>query len=357
MITLVGSALAVMIWRYQAALSMSHDALTSALNAVGPYQRRRADALSASASSAGIQALAAGIAAAVITFAGGTATVRDIVKLISRGLGREEDLAATLQRLSDRDELLAKLRSTASVLRDHVGELHDAAEATAVATSQQSAAVTETSATIEELAATAGAIADKARAGAARAEHAGDTMQAMQKQVGTIAERTLVLGERAQQIGMILELINEIAGQTALLALNAAIEAARAGEAGKGFAVVAAEVRKLAERSMHSTESIRAIITAVQDETNSTIIATEKGTRQAREVGEMMSFTAAILEESFVATQQLKSAADQAECAMMQIRQAADQLAAEQLQRAASSDRLAKLVHELDTTLLNGSPG
>ncbi len=73
-------------------------------------------------------------------------------------------------------------------------------------------------------------------------------------------ERSLSLGERAQEIGEILELINEIAEQTNLLALNAAIEAARAGEAGRGFAVVASEVRKLAERSIKSTESIRQII-------------------------------------------------------------------------------------------------
>ena len=162
-------------------------------------------------------------------------------------------------------------------------------------------------------------------------------------------QRALSLGERAQKIGEILELINDIAAQTNLLALNAAIEAARAGEAGKGFAVVAAEVRKLAERSVHSTDSISVIITGVQDETNATIMATEQGTRQAREVGELMASTATMLEESILATQQQKSAADQVDSAIQQIREAADQLAAEQTQWAATAERLEALVDELDT--------
>jgi methyl-accepting chemotaxis protein len=337
MIMMVATSIAVMIWRYQAALS-------------------RAAPLNAGASSAGGQALAAGIAAAILTLVGGSLAGHDVAKLVGRGLGREHELAATLQRLSDRDELVAKIRSAAIVVRDHVSELHDAAEAAAMATSQQSSAVTQTSATIAELAATAGAIADKARAGATGAQRAGGTMQDMQEKVEAIAVRTLSLGERTQQIGSILEMINELAAQTTLLALNAAIEAARAGEAGKGFAIVAAEVRKLAERSMHSTDSIREIITAVQDETNSTIVATEQGTRQAREVAELMASTAAILEESILATQQQKSAADQAETAMMQIRQAADQLAAGQQHGAVTAGRLAKLVRDLDATLLSSAP-
>src|SRR5260370_32177551 len=143
-------------------------------------------------------------------------------------------------------------------------------------------------------------------------------MNEMQEKVEAIADRAVSLGGRTQKIGEILELINEISGQTNLLALNAAIEAARAGGAGKGFAVVAAEVRKLAERSVHSTGSISVIITGVQDETNATIMATEQGTRQAREVSELMASTAIMLEESIQATRQQKSAADEVDDAIHQ---------------------------------------
>lgn len=99
-----------------------------------------------------------------------------------------------------------------------------------------------------------------------------------------IAELILELSEHSQQIGSTISVVDDIAEQTNMLALNAAVEAARAGEHGKGFAVVAGEIRKLADESKQAITKISSLTNNIQCTTNSTVMATEEGSKEIESV-------------------------------------------------------------------------
>jgi methyl-accepting chemotaxis protein len=134
-----------------------------------------------------------------------------------------------------------------------------------------------------------------ARSGAQTVEETVKSMQSIKAKVGQSAEKVQEMGKRSNEIGAIVETIDEIASQTNLLALNAAIEAARAGAQGKGFAVVADEVRKLAERSSSATREIGTLIHGIQQTVAEAVTAmnagameVENGVLRANQSGEAL---------------------------------------------------------------------
>ena len=141
------------------------------------------------------------------------------------------------------------------------------------------------------------------------------------------------------------------------MALNAAIEAARAGEHGLGFAVVADEVRRLAERSKTSAGKIAEIVTAVQGETNATVMAMEKGAKQMHQGLVLLAAVTDAAGQVRLTTQQQRSANAQVVETMEQLTDASRQVSATAQQIAAAAGDLADLASNLETTSAAASSG
>jgi methyl-accepting chemotaxis protein len=153
------------------------------------------------------------------------------------------------------------------------------------------------------------------------------------------AVRVAELGAKGEQIGAIVETIDDIAEQTNLLALNAAIEAARAGEMGKGFAVVADEVRKLAERSGRATKEIAQLIAEVQRGTSDAVAAMGAGSAEV-ETG------LAIGQRGSASVAEIGDAAQARDAALRRVFAALESIAAAAGQVTTSSDDIARIVGE-----------
>jgi methyl-accepting chemotaxis protein len=235
-------------------------------------------------------------------------------------------------------------------------QLNTAAEELAATTTEQSASVTEASATTEELARASASIATTVDDVAAQAAETRSNLEQAEADIDVSSERTLALAEKVTEIGAILTLINEIADQTNLLALNAAIEAARAGEGGRGFAVVAEEVRRLAERSKASAGEIAAIIEGIQNETNATVMAMEKGAKQMQASLALLAAVADGSAQVGLTTQQQRSATSQVVETMEQLSDVSRQVSDTASQIAAASANLATLAANLERTAAASSP-
>jgi methyl-accepting chemotaxis protein len=140
------------------------------------------------------------------------------------------------------------------------------------------------------------------------------------------AETVQALGRGSDQIGEIVQVIDDIADQTNLLALNAAIEAARAGEQGRGFAVVADEVRKLAERTTKATKEIATMIKQIQKDTEEAVVSMKEGTIEVEKGKELADKAGQALEEIIGGAQQVVDMSTQVAAASEEQSSAAEQI-------------------------------
>jgi len=214
-------------------------------------------------------------------------------------------------------------------------------------TQVQASSVAETSASIDQMVTSIQRVADTAKVlldianrsreevvmGIQTMEKTTDGLNRTNRAIQSSAEIINILGHRADDIGKIIEVIDDLAEQTNLLALNAAIEAARAGEHGLGFAVVADEVRKLAEKSTQSTKEIADLIQSIQ--------------REARQAVENMEHSTRIVEEGLSLGNDLGTALHKISDVVTEVYKFSQEIGAATNEQSVGSSQIAKATNRL----------
>lgn len=231
-------------------------------------------------------------------------------------------------------------------------------------TQVQASSVSETSASIDEMVASIQRVADTAKvlldisnrsreevhSGITTMDKATDGLNKINNTIRSSGEIIDVLGQRADDIGKIIEVIDDLAEQTNLLALNAAIEAARAGEHGLGFAVVADEVRKLAEKSAQATKEISELIESIQKEARKAVANMEQSTDIVNEgLGLGEELNSALRKISNVVTEVYKFA--------QEIGAATNEQSHGSSQIARATTRLNEITHEINSAVEEQASG
>ena len=209
--------------------------------------------------------------------------------------------------LADSSGLMASVAKetsdAVSATSSTISQLAQGAEDQASSMMVASSTINQMAEEIDRVAVAAREVAKYSMEARATVENGADAVGRATEKMGALVETTGIsaqavrdLGERSEQIGLIVDVITDIADQTNLLALNAAIEAARAGEHGKGFAVVAGEVRKLAEGSARAGSQIAQIIREIQRTINETVVLMENSTKEAGEGATVVGDTGRSLE-------------------------------------------------------------
>ncbi len=316
---------------------------------------------------------------------------RRMVQTVQKRIETEQEQQEQLRQANDEiqrrmtaeQEQRQSLQTILEQVREAAGDLGTAATQILAAAMQHTSGATEQASAISQTTTTVDEVKTIAEQSVSRAQqvvdvaqrtvevsHTGqqavrdtiDSMARIKIRVETIAENILALSEQTQQIGTIIDTVNEIASQSNMLALNAAVEAARAGDDGKGFAVVAQEVRDLAKRSREATAQIKSILSDIQNATNATVLATEEGTRDvdngthlAAQAQEAIAQLAQVIDESAqMATQlstggqQQSSGVKQIAVAMQNINQATVQSLSNTRQTEQSAQQLNDLARSLN---------
>jgi methyl-accepting chemotaxis protein len=258
----------------------------------------------------------------------------------------------------------------ASELSAAAAEMSATSQQQASGSTEQASAVAEVTSTIEELGYTSRQIAQSAEQvsdaasatlenisqGQSAVDESVSAMERIKGKVQDVATRILALGERSQQIGEIIDLIDDISDETHLLSLNAAIEAAGAGEYGRRFAVVAAEVKNLANRTIAAAKEVKSVVAEIQSATSSAVMATEEGVKEvergallANRAGQVMDTIVMMAERTVQSSQEISLATSQQQTASEQVVETMRDVAEVSRQTASGSRQMAEAAATLTT--------
>jgi methyl-accepting chemotaxis protein len=267
--------------------------------------------------------------------------VRDSASQVASGAGQmasasDESAKVSVQAASAIDEVTSTMHEMSINVQNVVKN-----------TQLQASSVAETSASIDQMVTSIQRVADtakllvdishrsreEARVGMETMDKATNGLNRASQAIQSSAEIIDVLGRRADSIGKIIEVIDDLAEQTNLLALNAAIEAARAGEHGLGFAVVAEEVRKLAEKSTQSTKEISELIQGIQ--------------KEAREAVENMEKSTSMVQDGLSLNKDLSLALDKISDVVSEVYKYSQEIGAATMEQSSGSSQIAKATNRL----------
>jgi methyl-accepting chemotaxis protein len=300
-----------------------------------------------------------------------------------------DQMASASAQIASTSEQAAKNNETAATgVEETTSTMHEMSaniQNVAKSTQSQASSVAETSASVEQMVTSIQRIADTAKqfvelsqktkkavdAGLAAVEKSVKGTDDINDAIVRSADTIAALGSRVEDIGKIVDVIDDIAEQTNLLALNAAIEAARAGEQGMGFAVVAEEVRKLAERSAKSTREIADLISGIQKEAVEAVKGMEKSTQLVEkgvEMSKQVGDTLRVIEGSVVevdryskeigaATQEQSSGSTQIAKAAENLREITHEISSATEEQASAAEQIVKTMEKMREMIHQNASG
>ncbi len=280
-------------------------------------------------------------------------------------------IATTIQQVAagttQQSEEVSKTSGSVEQMGRAIEGVAKGAQEQAKAISKASQVTTRINTAIEQVATNAQSVARDSAEAAKHSRNGAQTvketilgMESIRTKVGLSASKVEEMGNRSEEIGVIVETIEDIASQTNLLALNAAIEAARAGEQGKGFAVVADEVRKLAERSSLATKEIATLIKGIQNTVSEAISAmkesateVEVGVTRAHSAGEALDNILTAAESVYKQAQDAGEAASKVSAAASELVESVDAVSAVIEENTAATEEMAANSSELTQAVEN----